>query len=162
MLVVPGQVTAMDNNFTFWVFHEPNIGLGRNWFLKMSTLECNNGNWILGMKMRNLCMIYLSNIFLLRIWNQSLYHILFYSMVSLVSPRNTNSVNPRDDGPLDFPPPDEGGCWPPLPCNSAPRHSSEKPKSALESSSGSITKVFGQLFSLRSILRSPEVTKGQI
>ena len=113
MLVVPGQVTAMDNNFTFWVFHEPNIGLGRNWFLKMSTLECNNGNWILGMKMRNLCMIYLSNIFLLRIWNQSLYHILFYSMVSLVSPRNTNSVNPRDDGPLDFPPPDEGGCWPP-------------------------------------------------
>ena len=116
MLVVPGQATAMDDNFTFWVFHEPNIGLGRNWFLKMSTLECNNGNWILGMKMRNLCMICLLNIFLLRIWNQSLYHILFYSMVSLVSPRNTKSVNPRDDGPLDFPPPDEGGGggWPPL------------------------------------------------
>ena len=54
--------------------------------------------------------------------------------------------NPRPDGPLDFPRPDGGGLLRTPPCNSAPRSRSEKPKSAFESSSKIITKVFRSIF----------------
>ena len=66
----------------------------------------------------------------------------FRSRLRLCSP----AFNPRPDGPLDFPRPDGGGLLRPPPCNSAPITRSEKTKSAFESSSKIITKVFQSIF----------------
>ena len=54
-----------------------------------------------------------------------------------------------------------GGGGNPTPANSAPKHRTVKQKSAFESSSEVVTKLF-QYFFLRSIFRPPKVIKGQI
>ena len=72
-------------------------------------------------------------------------------------------VNPRLAGAPKLPWSAGGGASRrPPPSNLAPRRRSEKQKVAFKSSSKSISKLLRSFFSLRPILRSPEVIKRQI
>ena len=66
-------------------------------------------------------------------------------LVSLcLSPQGT-SINPRPDGPLDFPPP-AGGCLSTPPSISAPGHRRTKRRTAFESSRKIVSKSFRSFF----------------
>ena len=68
-----------------------------------------------------------------------------------------NHLNPRPDGPLDFPPPDGGGVFEHPPSISAPTHRKTKQKTAFESSRKIISKSFRSFLAQIKI----EVTRGQ-